>query len=42
MTTSKMTSKTAGEFKKDVLVLSTYTGEKEPMIISFNGEFKLD
>ena len=42
MTTSKMTSKTAGGFVKDVLVLSTYTGEKEPMTISFDGKLEFD
>ena len=41
MTTSKITTSTAGVAEKDVLVLSTYRGERQPMIISFDGELEL-
>ena len=37
-TTTKAETTTAPSSEKDVLVLSTYSGEKTPMIISFNGK----
>ena len=42
MTMSKIITTTAEVFEKDVLVLSTYNGEKTPMIVSFDGKLDLD
>ena len=42
MTRSTIATTTARVFGKDVLVLSTFNGEKNPKIISFDGELELD